>query len=665
MPGLVLLAALYAFGSASATSNPSAPSIEDYLRETEVRSVSMSPDGKKLTLVKRISEDTYRLFILDLENNNALISAHNEPAGQNIVAVRWLTNERMSITLSARKNLYGFNYGYRRMMVMSPDGSNPQGMFSDRPDLENNLDLAGVFSVLSKDPDHILMSAHDQGVGLFKVNINTGTSQKIAQGTDRTIWFSVNEEGKAKLRFDLYYRSKKLVMLTYEEDRDKWVKMKTFRLKDIAEEVEKYLAKIEGDTTVLMLDRLDGDEYAKLHRYDLKTKEYTEVAFEMEGYDLWDTLINTNTDEVMGVSYITDRPQYHFFDEDYQRVQTYLETKLQNGIVLIKFISADKRRFLVFYSEPWRRGVYLVYDDELKKLTRIADVAPQIQKASTTSVDTIRYKALDETMIEAYLTFPAGRKDEKLPLIVYPHGGPHVRDWLSYDVFAQYWATRGYAVFQPNYRGSIGRGRSFEDLGNKEYGGEMINDIASGVRALVRAGRVDENRICAAGISYGGYASMMLSIKTDLLSCAVSINGPVDYGMQIKQDIKDTKDKEEKKEIRSWYDETTGNIDTEKELLKSHSPLQRVFEIEVPFLLIHAKDDGNVDFKNAKKMDKAIRRSKKKNYEFYQLESGGHSLTWGGATKKVLKKTEAFFFEHIGGDDIVPLPKDEDDEKTK
>lgn len=623
------------------------PTLDDYLRESEVRSLALSPDGTRLALVKRVAEDTYRLAVLDTTDGFKVVAVHAEPEGQRFVGVRWVSGDRLAITLSGKKQLRGREWGYRRLMIISPDGSNPQGVFADRPQVLNNLDLTRIASRLPSDPDHILMVAFDGRQSLFKINIRNGTSEKVTSGSPRTVWFVVNKKGEPRLRIDFFYRSRRLPVFAYDIEKDRWKKVKTFHLNNLEEELDSYLATMEGDTTVLMLDRLEDDEYTKLYRYDILTDDYTGVAYEIDGYDVWDTVSDRYTGDVLGVTYMKDRPVYHYFDPVIDGVQKKLEERLPNGQVSILHISLEKERYLVFYEEPWRRGVYLFYERSQDRLLEIADVAPQLQKSSTTSVDTIRYMALDETMIEGYLTFPAGRGNEALPLIVLPHGGPAARDWLGYDVFVQYWATRGYAVFQPNFRGSTGRGRTFEEAGNKEYGGKMISDIASGVKALIKAGRVDENRICSVGVSYGGYASLMLALEPDLLQCAVSINGPTDYTNRIKQVLKDADDKEERLEIREWYDAAVGNIDTEAALLNAQSPLQRVQEFDVPLLVIHAKDDGNVDYKNGQIFDKALKKAKK-SYDYVELECGGHALNWCRATRKVLIQTEGFFAEHIG-----------------
>ena len=257
------------------------------------------------------------------------------------------------------------------------------------------------------------------------------------------------------------------------------------------------------------------------------------------------------------------------------------------------------------------------------------------------------YESTDGTKIQSFLTLPADSDPKDLPLIVYPHGGPQARDWLSFDPFAQYWASRGYAVFQPNFRGSTGYGRKFEEAGYQQYGDKIIEDIASGIRTLIDKGYVDKDRICAAGGSFGGYAALALSaFESGLIKCAVSINGLTDLPLHIETKLQSVNDRDMRAEFREYYDKTLGNIDTQRDLLERHSPVYSASDIDVPVLLIHAEDDDNVDIVQSEIMNKALVNARK-DVRFVRLKRAGHNLNLGDATRRVLLETSVFFAEHL------------------
>src|SRR5262249_34265217 len=141
----------------------------------------------------------------------------------------------------------------------------------------------------------------------------------------------------------------------------------------------------------------------------------------------------------------------------------------------------------------------------------------------------IKYAGRDGTKLPGYLTLPPGKDGKKLPLIVMPHGGPEVRDFVRYDYWAQFLTNRGYAVFQPNFRGSGGYGKAFAEAGHRQWGRRMQDDVTDGVKALIADGTADPSRICIVGASYGGYAALAGGAFTpDLYKCVIAIAGVSD-----------------------------------------------------------------------------------------------------------------------------------------
>lgn len=630
------------------TASAQVPTLDDYFAEMELRDIALSPDGKTLAGIRRIGDNVYRLMVYDLDNKTSLIASIDESKGDHFMNVQWLSNRRMGITVIGSLKERTGTIAYRRMVAMDANGANILHLLSDQSGVQDNLDLGTVASMLSSDPDHILMSAIDRVGSLYRVNINTGASKRIAKGIAATIAFGVSDRGEDKLsviRMDFNRPARKISIFALSPENNKWQRILSYRPSELEDELAKGVASFQSDTTMLVLHRLEQDEYIKLHRYDIKKEVYTDVAHEIDGHDIHRTIQDRHTGMVIGVTYIDDRPHNVYFNDETQRVQSYLERMFPNGIVDIRFISTDERRYLFFTDEPWHPGSYGLFDKKTNHISHIADLAPKL-KRTRTSVHQISYAAKDTTKTSGYLTRVEGTKKNKLPLIVFPHGGPHARDWVTFNPIIQYFASRGYAVFQPNFRGSQGYGHSFEKAGYQEYGANMIDDIELGVRALIEAELVDPQAICAAGMSYGGYAALMLDIRSELLKCVVSINAPVDWELRVKRKLKQISGKEDKDELRTWFDEKIGNIDTQEEMLLEQSALHRAGEIKAPVLLIHAHDDDNVDIRHGKKMNKALKKAGKK-VTFVKLRRGGHSLTRDDALKSAILEADAFISQHI------------------
>ena len=641
-----------------ATTAPGMPTLDDYFLQKEIRDISLSPDGKRIAVIKRTGH-AYYVYVIDLEQDRKVVYGIAEPKNQYFMNVAWLTPDRIGITVrstgvaivSSGRNIILYILFYDKIVAIGDDGSNPVTLLAADERLGKNTALATITSFLESDPDHVTMIAYDGGANLYKVNIHSGEGEKIVAGSEQTVGYIVAPDGEPLFRLDQHRSSKTVKIYQYDAANKSWTFVLSLDVDELREGFDKQLASLTGQKDLLLIDRKDGDEYTSLHRYNIKEDRYEEVIYSVDGYDLDRTLNNGANGEVIGVTYIDDKPRAIFFDTKYKRIQGTLEKAFPDGTVAIARISQNDRRYLFYTDEPWRPGTFYIYDDQEKKAHAIVDIAPVLSQTKTTSVDILSWKAEDGMEVGGYLTYPDGRQADALPLIVFPHGGPFARDWLTFDRIAQYWATRGYAVFQPNFRGSTGFGRTFQEAGYKQYGGTMIDDISSGVEMLIKAGRVDANRICTAGISYGGYASLMLPIKSDRFACAVSINGVSDLILQTGIDIRTTKGRQQQKETSDWIKMAIGDRKRDKKMLDHQSPLKRYREIKTPLLLIAAKDDKTVDVSNSRKLNEIMAKAEM-DVRYIEFEQGGHSLIGGGTMRRMLAETEAFFYEHIGKTEV-------------
>ncbi len=631
----------------AATAQSSLPTVDDYLADYELRDIAMSMDGSKIAFIQRHVSGSYALIVADINQNFKILTTIFEDSKKKITGVRWLSDTKLAVTLTSFKKIYGVQVGFRRLMVIDPYGQGGVWLMHNTRELRDNFDLSQVASILPYDPAHILVYAYDSSPCLYKVNIITGEAEKYLKGKKNTVFWGLSDRGEPQIRIDFSRRSKKVKIYAFDATKKKWNRIREFRLSEMEEELDKDIAGLKGDAEILVLDRKENDNYISLYKYDLRSKMLTDRVVAVDGYDIESTVTDANTNEIIGVSYLADRKRYIFLDKGIQKIQETLESRFPNGVVEIVSISYDNRRFLFYSNSPWDPGVYYVYDQVSKKVHKISELQPKITRSLLTSVDVVKYASFDGRKIDGYLTFPKRSENSLryLPLIVNPHGGPQARDWLTFDIYAQYWASRGYVVFQPNYRGSSGYGKAFEEAGYHQYGDAMIEDIASGISALLKSGYADPNRVCAVGMSYGGTASLMLAAKTDLVKCAASINGPTDWVDRVKNAMKEV-DKQDREELREWYDKSLGNIDTQKDLLVAHSPITYAKEMDVPILLIHATDDANVNVNQSKDMNRALKKAKK-DVKYIELKEGGHTLWTNDALKKTLLETEAFFKKHL------------------
>ncbi len=257
-----------------------------------------------------------------------------------------------------------------------------------------------------------------------------------------------------------------------------------------------------------------------LYDFDLKNFELGTLLFEHPTADLESIHLSEDGSKVEGVSYTDDRERIVWFDEHMKKVQKEIDDALNGRVNMVTSSSKDRRKFIVWTGAANDPGYYYYYDLDTGALSRLGTRYDALRGKPLAAVNPVAYRSGDGLEVPAYLTLPVGRAPKQLPLIVMPHGGPFARDSWEYNPWVQFLANRGYAVLQPNFRGSTGYGRDYLMKGFGEFGTGMQNDISDGVRWLIREGIADPARVRIMGASFGGYAAMWGAITTpELYSC--------------------------------------------------------------------------------------------------------------------------------------------------
>jgi len=298
--------------------------------------------------------------------------------------------------------------------------------------------------------------------------------------------------------------------------------------------------------------------------------------------------------------------------------------------------SDDMNTMLLYVEGKDDPGSYYTIDLKAASTEFIAENYPGIPAAWLSSKTAISYKAADGLDIHGYLTLPPNKAAAALPLVVLPHGGPNDRDYADFDWMAQGLAAQGYAVLQPNFRGSSGYNRAFKDAGNGEWGRKMQTDLSDGVRHVAQQGIIDKTRVAILGGSYGGYAALAgATLDPGVYRCAISISGISDVGSHLEWEVEREGDKWNP-EIR-YIQLMLGD----KKDYDSISPAKQAARAYCPILLIHGTDDSVVDYKQSKLMDEALSQAGK-THEFITLQGQDHWETIGSARIEMMKDALAF-----------------------
>jgi dipeptidyl aminopeptidase/acylaminoacyl peptidase len=284
-------------------------------------------------------------------------------------------------------------------------------------------------------------------------------------------------------------------------------------------------------------------------------------------------------------------------------------------------------------------GRYWLVDAVARSAIPIGEARPDIAPADVGLMRMFSYKAADGLDMDGVLTLPPGREPKNLPLVVMPHGGPIViGDRAQFDWWAQAFASRGYAVFQPNYRGTLGYGEAFRRAAEGQFGRKMQTDISDGVAALAKAGTVDPRRACIVGASYGGYAALAgVTLQQGLYRCAVSVAGVADMGRMLIW-TRERGDARDNRANNFWRDLTGVGGD-----LDAISPLKAAARADAPVLLIHGEDDTVVPIEQSRMMQRALQAAGKK-VELVTMNGEDHWLS-NAPTRQAMLETAVTFVE--------------------
>jgi acetyl esterase/lipase len=326
-----------------------------------------------------------------------------------------------------------------------------------------------------------------------------------------------------------------------------------------------------------------------LYRMNVITGEQGALVHADERYDLVDVYVNRRREsgEIIGIDY--ERKGLHtvWLDPKRAEMQASLEQSFPKSIVNILGSDRAEKLFVIEVRSDVRPSSYYQYDREKAEVRVLAHAAPWLDPERMRPMQVVNYKARDGREIEGFLTLPAGAsKQSPAPLVVTPHGGPHSRDSWGWDPEVQFLASRGYAVFQPNYRGSPGYSWRFSDEDMWDFV-KMHHDVTDGVHALFKTGLIDRDRVAIMGGSFGGYLALCgAADEGPLYRCAISMAGVFDW-----EEIVDDARSSGYRNQYQYLLRKLGDPDKLKEKFKTFSPIYRVAQIKIPVLVAHGTRD--------------------------------------------------------------------------
>jgi dipeptidyl aminopeptidase/acylaminoacyl peptidase len=624
---------------------PAHPPIEAFGNLPGISDVSLSPDGNHMAAIQQY-RDRPAAVIYDLTNPSAQPLLIPGAKGF-IVNVTWANNQRLLVTVNMNENWASYKvHAWLRTVSYDTNAKNPVFLLNNIPDFNVNGSTSSILDLAPDDPDYIYMSAYSAvgttgyHVTIYKVDVNTGKGERVISGGGDTAYFVMDGRGNVVARLDT--ETKPPVSHVLVSENGNWREVGKF---DVSGDKNVSLMGLADDGKSLLRMVTGGDagtqQIAAMSIVDGKET----ILNSDPKYDIDGTLIDPYSRKVIGYFLTRDRTEYRYFDPQFQALQNGLEKAFPDKSVYAVDWDRSLNKMVVVATAPRYPTEYYLLDRATHRAELIGAAYPDLPPADLGEVSRYTYTARDGLTIPAYLTLPPGKNAKNLPVVIMPHGGPMARDDMSFDWEAQFLANRGYAVLQPNFRGSDGYGKKFLQAGYGEWGGKMQDDITDGLKKLIADGIADPKRICIVGASYGGYAALAGAAFTpDLYACAASWAGVGDIRKQLAEYDKETGgDTMTMKRLALFI----GSRKDDADKLDAVSPVKQADKIKIPVLLMHGEKDYTVRVQQSEDMNNALRHAGKK-VTYVAIPDETHHMQKASTRIRWLTELEKFLKENIG-----------------
>jgi dipeptidyl aminopeptidase/acylaminoacyl peptidase len=513
-----------------------------------------------------------------------------------------------------------------------------------------NLGPLNLISTLPNTPDIIASARYDDNpngrfgssLNIYSNDLKTGRVQLLEYGRTGTYDWLSNNMGKPIARVDLDLPAK-TTTLWLRDDRGLWresVKISNTLTPAIS------LFGFDSDGQVVFSSNTE-DQIRTIQRINLTTNEISTISIigSTQSADVEGVRIDDTSLQILGLSIGGLIPQTRWSDPDLLTAQTQLEARFPKKEVSIVDYTPDHKRVIASVQSVSDPDNYLIFDMASDQITPIGSSMPALDNVVMGQIRSTTFKSRDGADIPVYVTTPPGHPDPKnAPTIIFPHGGPASRDVPEFDWWAQFMASRGYVVLQPQFRGSTGFGEAFEQAGKRQWGKRMQDDISDAVAWAVSEGITDAAQVCIVGASYGGYAALAGATMTpDLYKCTVSVAGVSDLPQMMREEIDDA-GTARASSVNYWANHVGSD---DRVAMLAASPNRLAANVRAPILLIHGKDDSVVKFAQSKTMADALRAAGKP-YKLVELAGEDHWLSRAATRLQMLREIDAFLAENLG-----------------
>lgn len=624
------------------------PAVSTFASLPEIRQPTLSRNGSKLLFLQPFGE-TYHASVLDLESRTRSVVLAADADEFLINWCRWANATRVVCSLRFYGEIRAGQIGtgvrryrdgrttFTRLFAVDIDGENQLQLIDpptnrERGDLEwNAVDQDNVISWLTEDDKHILVQLNREDrerPSVYRLNIYNNRLKKLRRFHETVYaWYADNA---GVVRFATGYRDTEPAAFRIDSKK----RLIEIDLSPIASAIVPGIYGLSGDGKRVYFASYHDGGVRKLYEADAATGEILSPIVETDGYDFYGSIVShPEQGHKLFAQYYSEVAEQVWFDQNVEAILAGALATLRGTHTNVNVVSADAqlRRFVLTGEGKGTAPTYYIYDHAKRELRLLVSTYGNLERVIDKEV--VRYQTRDDYPVVAYLTRPEG--EGPFPAVILPHGGPNSRDTPAFDYWTQFLVSRGYAVLQPNFRGSTGYGLSHLSSGFEQWGLRMQEDVVDGLDWLIARGIADPERVCFVGGSYGGYVSLVAAFKIpDRIRCAVSFAGVTDLA-HLKAQFR-------------LYD--LGELSLARiqsgSAVNANSPMRQVEEIGVPLLIVHGDLDRNVMIEQSQKLVAELEKAGKP-VVYIEQTGGDHHLSRQSHRTQFLEAVDEFLGSHL------------------
>ena len=558
--------------------------VEDFFKNPDKSAFLISPDGRYVSYLKPY-KNRLNIYVQTIEGKN--VTRLTSDTSQNISYYFWANNNNI---------LYVRDIGAASglsLFAVKKDGKDERNLIRYDNSRMRLITKSRAYN------NHILVGLNKRDSTVFdayRLNIETGKLSLLIKNPGNITEYYADQKGELRLALISDGVEETLIYRSSEEKKFLPITKNNFK-------TSISVLGFSKDSCIYILSNRNRDKKALIELNCNTGLEHREI-YRHSQVDISDGSFSEQKNKMLFVGYQTWKKERRFLDNDTRDMYNRLEALLPKTEISVAHQDSAGKKFIIRTFTDRNPGAFYLYSLAENKLLKLSNINSSFSEGEMATMKPITYKTRDGLTINGYLTLPLKKGGKDLPMIVLPHGGPSARNVWGYNAEVQFLANRGFAVFQPNFRGSTGYGKAFWIAGFKEWGGKIQDDITDGVKWLISEGIADPDRIGIYGSSFGGFSALHgLCFNPDLYRCGASYSGLTNLFTYLKGIPPYYKP------FQQMYFEMVGNPETDADYFRNTSPIFHAGQIKVPVLIAQGAKDPRVNVNETNQFVKELKKN--------------------------------------------------------